>query len=225
MPVFVSRRDRRRTLAWSVGLLAAFAAAVLAARRWLPLLADPGALRGFVDGFGPWAPVAFVALGAAQVVVAPLPGQVFGFVGGYLFGTVAGTLYAVAGTTVGSAVAVWLARRYGRGYVSRVVTPETLARFDAFARRNAVGALFLAFLVPGLPDDVLCFLGGLTDEPVWKLVAVAALGRAPGMFVLAAAGDGVATGHHATALALLGALGALSLVGYLARERVAAALT
>ncbi len=62
MALFVSRRDRTSVLRWLAALAAVLAPAYLAVRRYAPFLADPAALRAWVEGFGVWAPVAFVAL-------------------------------------------------------------------------------------------------------------------------------------------------------------------
>lgn len=223
MRVFVSRRDRRTAIAWLGVVVVAFVALTLAVRAYAPGALDPRTVRAFVLGFGPWAPVVYVAITVAQVVVAPIPGQVLGVAAGYLFGPVAGTAYSVLGVAIGSALTAVLARRYGRPYVERVVTPATLARFDGAAEDDAAFALFLAYLVPGLPDDAISFVGGLTTVPLWKLVALAAVGRAPG-FALAAFAGAELDARPLVGVAVLLALGLLSVVGYLARDRLTARL-
>ena len=220
MPVFVSRRARRTTILWGVALTLVLVAGYLLGRRYVPVVTDPLALRALVGEFGPWAPVAFVLLQAAQVVAAPVPGQVLGFVGGYLFGTLPGALYSLVGVTIGSTVAFGLSRRFGRRYVERVVTAETLDRFDGVAADNAPFALFVAFLVPGLPDDAICFVAGLTEVPIRKLVVIALLGRAPAFLLVAFVGSETATGGYAAAAVVTVALVALAIVGYLARDRL-----
>ncbi len=43
--------------------------------------------------------------------------------------------------------------------------------------------MFLIFLFPFLPDDVACFLAGLTLLPLPELIVLAAIGRLPGILV------------------------------------------
>lgn len=222
--IFISRRSRRVTLAWTAVLCLGVGLGYLAIRWYAPFLTDPAGLQTFVHGFGVWAPLVFVGLQAAQVVLAPIPGQVTGFAAGYLFGAVAGAAYSIAGVTVGSAVAFWLSRRFGRTYVERVVTSERLAQFDGLTEQDATLALFLAFLVPGLPDDAICFVGGLTDLPLWRLVLVALLGRTPSFALMALAGAQLASERFVDAALLALALGVLTVAGYLARDRLVAAL-
>ncbi|MFB6354191.1 MAG: TVP38/TMEM64 family protein [Halobacteriales archaeon] len=223
--VFESARARRRFVVHVLvagGLLAVLAVAF---RRELGFLFDAQRARAFVDGFGGWAPAVFVVLQAAQVVAAPVPGQVLAAVAGYLFGPWWGTLYNMVGITLGSAVAFWLARRFGRAYVERTVHPDALARFDGIDDRHAQLSLFVLFLVPGLPDDVICFAGGLTTVPLRRLVLIAIVGRAPGFFLVNVFGGLLGSGERGWATVLLVALLVGSALGFWYRERLLDRLT
>ncbi|MFB6074252.1 MAG: TVP38/TMEM64 family protein [Haloarculaceae archaeon] len=212
--------DARREFVVAVALLAlAVVGLAYFARAELAVLFDPEALREVVAATGPMAPLVFVVAVAAQIVLAPIPGHAVGFVGGYLFGTVAGSAYVVLGMAVGSAVAFWLSRRFGRPFVVRVFDASVVERFDAFVEEAGLWSLFVVFLVPGLPDDVVCFLGGLTDIDIRKLVVVATVGRAPSMVLTTATGSSVAAGELATAVGLLVALVVVAGLGYYTRDR------
>src|SRR5690606_444601 len=63
----------------------------------IPLFGEPERLRAWVDSFGAVGPVVLVVVCAAQVIIAPIPGQVAGFVAGYLYGVILGTAYSMAG--------------------------------------------------------------------------------------------------------------------------------
>ncbi len=219
-PTPLDHRTAHRRLVVGAALVAAVIAGVVLARTDLLTLFDGRALREFVAGFGPLAPVVFVLLVAAQVVLAPIPGQAVGFVGGYLFGPVAGSVYAVLGLGIGSTVVFWLAKRYGRPFVERALPPETVDRFDAFVERAGTPALFLVFLIPGPPDDAVCFAAGLTDLRISRLVAIAVLGRAPSIVVTTVSGASLADGDAGLAIGLLVALAALAAVGYRYRRRL-----
>jgi len=194
-PLFSSQRGRTLAiLVTLVGLGLLIAGAVLT-REYLPLLSDPVALRETIAAYGPTAPVVFVALQALQVLIAPIPGQILGLASGYLFGALAGTAYSLVGATIGSVVAFALARRFGRPFVEAVIHDDVLETFDGLVARNGSLALFLVFLVPGLPDDAICLLGGLTRLSIPKLVVISLLGRLPGYLLLNLAGAGVAEGN------------------------------
>lgn len=183
-------------------------------------LRDPAALRAWLLGFGPAAPVAFVCLQALQVVVAPVPGQVLGLASGYLFGAVLGTVYSLLGAALGTWVALQLAARYGRPFVERVFDPELVARFDAVAAERGTTAMVVVFLVPGLPDDVICFLAGVTDLDPRRLVAASLVGRLPGYLLANLAGASVAAGRGTDAALILAVLVVAGAVGLYHRDRL-----
>lgn len=146
-------------------------------------------LKDYRDRLGPLAPVVFIALQVLQVLIAPIPGQLTGVIGGNLFGAFWGTVYSLIGLTIGSFLAIWLARAFGRRFVERFVKPDDLAKFDHLAEKSGLPVFFLIFLLPALPDDAICFIAGLTKLPIPALVLMAFLGRLPGLLFLSLAGE------------------------------------
>jgi uncharacterized membrane protein YdjX (TVP38/TMEM64 family) len=53
-----------------------------------------------------------------QVIIAPIPGELTGILGGYLFGEWVGLFYSTIGQTVGSVAAFGVGRWLGAHYVS-----------------------------------------------------------------------------------------------------------
>lgn len=224
MTPFASAAARRRFLRTTAFVVCVAVVCAVALRLFAPDLTDPDRLRAAFLALGPAASVAFVAFAAAGVVIAPVPGQAVAFLGGYLFGPVRGTLYTLVGFTLGSVVAFGLARRFGRPFVERTFAPALVDRFDGFVGEAGVTGVFVVFLLPGLPDDVICFSAGLTRVPLRWLVAAALVGRTPGIALVALAGASVETGATTAALGLLATLLALTLVGWRSRERLLDAL-
>ncbi|WP_436935405.1 TVP38/TMEM64 family protein [Halovenus marina] len=216
--VFTSKAARRRAILWLFVIGIALFGSAIVLRRYVPWLTDPEGLRLGIEAYGPLAPVVFILVQATQVIVAPIPGQVLGFVSGYLFGMALGTLYSLIGAAIGSYVVFRLSRRYGRSYVERSIDPSLIDRFDTMTQRRGLTALFLIFLIPGIPDDAICFVAGLTDIRIRDMVIVSVIGRLPGYAVANAAGAQFAA-HRLTEMALLlGVLVVLTGVGYLKRD-------
>lgn len=218
--VFASARSRQRFLIQLLAVLVVLAVVTVLAQRYFAFLTDPEELRSFVRAYGFWSPLVLVLLQALQVVVAPVPGQILAVAAGYLFGAWWGTVYNMVGVTIGSTVAFWLSRRFGREYVENIVHEDALERFDAVGEDYVRLALFFFFLVPGLPDDVLCFAGGLTELPLWQLVAIAVVGRTPGFLLANFVGEFLVADRFTAAVVLTALLVAVSVVGYLNRDRL-----
>lgn len=218
--VFVDARSRRRTVLWLLAAGTAFLALTWLFHERVDWLADPAALREVIRGFGVLAPVVFVLVAALQVVVAPVPGQVLAVASGWLFGALWGTVYSVLGATLGSFLALSLARRYGRPFVERVIDPAMRARFDGFSGDHGYGVFTLFVLVPGVPDDVLCFVAGTTTLDVKRLTVLSGLARIPTFLLLNVAGASFAAARYAEMALVVGVLLAVSVVVYLTRDRL-----
>ena len=225
MKVFNSPESRRKGIAILAGLAVAVAGSYLLIRTYAPFVFDATAMRDWVSGFGAGAPVVFVVLQATQVVVAPVPGQITALVGGYLFGAVWGTVYSMIGVMIGSAVAFLLAQRFGRPVVEQLLHEELVDRFDGFVEGLGLPGLALFVVIPGLPDDAICFVVGLTRLDVRRVLVVSLIGRLPGYALVVLAGDSLAGGRALVTVAILGVLLVASGLVYLFRRRIGRWLT
>lgn len=221
-PLFVSRRARRIAIVGSLVLALLVAGGMVLFDYSVGTVLDPLTVRAAVEQFGIFAPVAFIGLQVLQVVFAPIPGHVLALTGGYVFGPVIGTIYSLVGATIGSAIAFWVSRRFGRPAVERLVHPDRLSTFDGFLEDHGRLAVFLVFLIPGLPDDALCFVCGLTPVPLRELVVLSFLGRIPGYALLALAGGRFATYRPVEAAAILVAVTVVAFLAYWRREAILA---
>lgn len=220
MKLFASASDRRRGLLAAAAVLLAFVALYLFVREYASFITDAEALRLWLRQFGVLAPLVFIAIQALQVVVAPIPGQVVAVVAGYLFGSFWGTVYSLTGVLIGSAVAFSLAKRYGRSFVEDVIHEDVISRFDEFVDTVGVPGLFAFVIIPGLPDDAICFLSGLTKWRLPTFIVVISVGRLPAYVFAVHAGGELANGRFLTSIALIALIVVASVVGYYKQEAV-----
>jgi uncharacterized membrane protein YdjX (TVP38/TMEM64 family) len=220
MKLFSSRADRRRGIAAAVGVAVLAVGLYVFVSRYAGFLTNAEALRTWLDQFGVFAPIVFIGLQALQVVVAPIPGQVVALVAGFLFGSLWGTVYSLTGVLIGSAVAFSLSKRYGRSFVENVIHEDVIERFDGFVDTVGVPGLFAFVIIPGLPDDAICFLSGLTKWSLPTFMGVIAVGRLPAYVLTVYAGGELASGRFLSAMALVGLVVAASAVGYYKQEAV-----
>ena len=157
----------------------------------LRFFSNPERLREFIASFGFYAPLVFIGLQILQVVASPLPGELTGFIGGYLFGMGPGLLYSTIGLTIGSLLAFLVSRRLGMPFVSRFVGQEIMQKFDHLMQRLGVLFSFLIFIIPGLPKDYFCYLLGLSPMSLFTFSIVSTLGRFPSTLFLTMQGQAV----------------------------------
>lgn len=159
-------------------------------------------LIDFVQKLGPLGPIAYMGLQILQTVIAPIPGNVVGAIGGLLFGWW-GVLWTSIGATIGAAFVFWISRRFGRTLVEKIVKKEHLDKFDFIVSKRASSILFLIFLIPGLPDDIICYIAGLTDVPLKNLIIIFAIGRLPAVVGNNLIGTGIGGGDMGLVISLV----------------------
>nr|NIX25091.1 TVP38/TMEM64 family protein [Actinomycetota bacterium] len=75
-------------------------------------------------------------------------------------------------------------------------------------------------VIPGLPDDVICFVAGLTPMRLAAFLVVMFLGRLPAYALATYAGGQFATGEALRAVLLLLLFVAVSATAYYHREAI-----
>jgi uncharacterized membrane protein YdjX (TVP38/TMEM64 family) len=152
------------------------------------LFLDRHRLLGFIDRHRSYAVFIFIGLQALQVVAAPIPGEVTGLVGGYLFGTGPGIIFSTIGLTLGSWTAFLIARLLGRHLVERLVSPNTIRKYDYVLKHKGRFLVFLMYLIPGFPKDILCYVLGLGHLSQGEFLVVSTVGRLFGTILLTVGG-------------------------------------
>lgn len=182
---------------WVWALIALGVVALIALYFWLEktnrlgIFSSAEEFRHWLEQFGAWAPIVFLLLQVAQVVVAFIPGEVTGVAGGIMFGFWNGMMLNIFGITIGSLIAFAIARKFGRPAVVRLAGGSVIEKYLAVMERNSIWMLFLMFLLPFFPKDALCYVAGLTGLtwPVFLLISFA--GRLPGQIVAPLVGSGI----------------------------------
>jgi len=155
------------------------------------LFTDREWVREMVKSAGWASTLVFVALQVGQVVFAPIPGEVTGFLGGYMFGALNGFLLSTVGLTIGSMLAFGIGHFLGEKVVRKLVRCEDFEKYNQLVQYKGVLVIFIFFLVPGFPKDYLCMLLGLTSLPGRVFFAVSTLGRLPGTLALSLQGASI----------------------------------
>lgn len=128
------------------------------------VLTSLSALRRFVDGFGVFAPVAFIAAGAVEAVFPVIPGSGAILSAPLLFGPWLGVLYAYLATCLGSMLVFGISRVLGRELLVAKLSPRMLARYGRWIDHPRFPRWFAAAIAaPFAPDDALCYLAGVTS--------------------------------------------------------------
>ncbi len=121
------------------------------------------ALREYIGSFGSGAVLLFILFSFLQVVILPVPGSVTVAAGVALFGPLKCALYSFIGIVTGSFVAFAIGRWIGYKAVCWIVGKDDLDKWLNKVKGKDYLILSIMFLLPMFPDDVLCFIAGLSS--------------------------------------------------------------
>ncbi|MEG0310951.1 MAG: TVP38/TMEM64 family protein, partial [Eubacterium sp.] len=147
--------------------------------------------KNFLLGFGGWTPLIYFLFQIVQVVFAPIPGGTTMLVGGALFGGLWGFVLSLSGILIGSSIAFFIAKKLGRPFILRFISSKWIEKFENIRDSRLNMVLFLIFLFPGFPDDLFCYLAGLSKMDFKTFILVALLGRTPGFLLTTLVGAGI----------------------------------
>ncbi|MFD0978656.1 TVP38/TMEM64 family protein [Tropicimonas aquimaris] len=151
----------------------------------------------------------------------PIPAEAIAICAGATLGIATGAVAIWIGAMLGAALAFWLSRRYGRGFVAARDASGHLARIERDWENWGAPGLIGVRLVPLISFNLINYGAGLTSVGWWTFLWTTAVGILPILLLSVAAGAGL----HATFMgpAFLAILGLLclgpGLVRYLRRRR------
>lgn len=222
------KRTSRHSLGTILMLLAIIVVFIAASLAMLPLIhllsseTGQAVIIEKMQNFGIFAPLLFVMLQVLQVVIAVIPGGPVPMIGGVLFGEWGALALSLAGFFLGTVLVYYLVQWIGRPVVDRFVSEKHFKKFDFLLQGKRTELLiFLVFLLPGLPKDVLTYLVSFNSKiKPMHLFLLTTLGRTPATVLTVFLGGSLWDGNYVLAITLTGVIILLASVGILIKKHV-----
>ncbi len=177
---------------------------------------DPALFRDWVDAKGFWGIIAFMGMVIFQVFMAVIPGGPFEICAGYAFGIWRGTLFCDIATTIASVLVFLFVRKFGLKFVELFFDKEKIESVKFLkSSRKSESIIFLLFLIPGTPKDLLSYLVGLTDMKLSHWIFITFVGRLPAIFLSALSGSAIGTAQYEIAIIAMVVIIILYIIGLL----------
>ena len=182
------KKYRYLILAISIIVMAGLTLAV-----WKPLInfiENPDSLALWIEDAGIWGPIVFMLLNAVQVLLAIIPGGPFEVAAGALFGPWTGTLMCDVAMTAGGMMTFFFVRKFGMKFIELFVDRNEIESVKFLhSNERYTRLLFLFFLLPGTPKDLMCYVVGLTDIKWTTWFFINFVGRFPAILLSALGGS------------------------------------
>lgn len=159
-----------------------------------------------------------ILLQVIQIVVAVIPGQPMEIITGMLYGTWGGMVVCLLGIFLGTAIVFVIVRKLGLKFVNVFFKKEEVNKIrksKIYKNPRSLEILMLIiFCIPMIPKDIFIYLGGISPVETKRFLAIATVGRIPGLFLTVFAGNRLSEGNIRIVVILSIIIVAVAIVGY-----------
>ena len=139
---------------------------------------SPDNLVKYIEKYGVLAPLIFILIQIVQVILPIIPGGASCLAGVLAFGPGLGFLYNYIGLCIGSIIAFFLSRKYGLKLILKLFKEETVNKYVAYIKQKKFEKVFFwGIFLPGAPDDLLCYIAGISNISFKKFLVIILLGK------------------------------------------------
>lgn len=184
-------------------------------RKMVAFVSDYERFSAWVKDIGIWGRFVIIGMVTFQLIVAVIPAGPFELAAGYAYGAIEGTILYVVGATVASVIILILVRKFGTKFVYLFVSKEKIESVKFLQDTERLErALFIFFVIPGTPKDVITYAAGLTKVRLLPWTLINLFGRFPAAVLTILCGDALReknyflAGVYIAVTCILGAIGA-----------------
>jgi uncharacterized membrane protein YdjX (TVP38/TMEM64 family) len=187
-------------------------------------LNDPAYREAFsakVAGLGPGGIFILLGLQILQIIVAIIPGGPVELIAGAAYGAWAGLGICAAGCVIASSLVFITVRKFGLPLLRRFFGEKKIKhwKFLEDSKKTAI-VVFILFLVPGMPKDVLTWFVPLSRLSLARFVIISVVARTPAMLSSTMMGDSMIQGNWVMVLVIFLIIGFAGLGGIQFRDKI-----
>lgn len=119
----------------------------------------------------------FFFLSFAQPILLPIPEAVTIPGASAAFGPAAAAAIAFSGTLLGVSAMFFAARYWGGKFISKLIKEEQLKKYQQYVVKNETLIMFLLFIIPILPDEIICVGAGIGQVSPKRFLLIASISK------------------------------------------------
>lgn len=125
-----------------------------------------------------------------QVIIAFIPSDFINISSGYILGAPYGFIVSYLGLIIGTILAFYISRIFGKNIVIKLVKKDTLDKISKKVNSSlSITNIFILSIIPFMPRDVLVYAIGLSDIKPKKFLIPYLLARLPLILILTFTGN------------------------------------
>ena len=142
----------------------------------------------------------------AQILLIILPGEPLEILAGMCYGKIWGTLFIMITSTIISTIIFILVKKYEKKFVHNFYDKEKIKKIEKnrfFKNPKKIERiLFILFLIPGTPKDLLVYVSGLFPIKTHRFILITTIARIPSIVTSTIAGDNLMKGSWKSGIIL-----------------------
>ena len=137
-------------------------------------------IKEYIESLGIFGFAVMIIMIVVQIVIAFIPGEPFELVAGIMYGTFGGLCCVLVASLIGSSIVFLLVRKFGRRITDKFFSEEKLSKYKFLnSDHNRNKLLFLIFLLPGTPKDLLTYFAPLTPIKFKDYLFITTIAKIP----------------------------------------------
>ena len=170
--------------------------------------------KTFIEGYGFFGRFVALAIQVLQIFIAFIPGEFVEIGLGYAFGAIEGTIICLLGIALASTIIFLLTKKWGVRLVELFVSTDKINSLSFIKDQEKLKRLiFLLFLIPETPKDILTYIVPLTRIKLSEFLFVSLIARIPSIISSTIGGDFFESGRYFEGILLLLVTAVISLIG------------
>lgn len=119
----------------------------------------------------------FFFISFAQPILLPIPEAVTIPGASAVFGPAVAAAIAFPGTLLGISAMFFAARYGGRKFISKFIKEQQLEKYQQYVSKNETLITFLLFIIPILPDEIICVGAGIGQVSPKRFLLIASISK------------------------------------------------
>lgn len=146
----------------------------------LKIIAEPELFRLWLDQFGAFDELVFIAIRAVQTVIKFIPAEPLEIGSGYAWGAIPGMVYCMIGNMIGTLIIILLVKKYGEKIINFFLPTKKHVLISLFKNNEKIYLfLFFLYLIPGSPKDGFTYLIGILPVRILPFMIITGIARIP----------------------------------------------
>ncbi len=214
----------KRSMIAAVVFLISMVALTLVALPYIKLLFEPKTQQKFISwiiSLGGWGWIVVLGIQVVQIIIAFIPGEPIEILAGLLYGGFGGLLICLAGCVVASSGIFLLSKRFGTPLVAKLFRKNKLNEF-VFLKdsRKLETIVFILFLIPGTPKDMLTYIVGTSPMKISKFLLISTFARIPSVISSTLIGSTMRQGKWEIVVLIFALTAGMGVLGIVYKERM-----